>query len=417
MKKVLAGLAAVAVTALVVAFVYRAEITQLYKIAHLFDEQSIVHNFQNMNELFPTSPIEGGGQVIDFARGSYTLPKSFKYGETTFDTEQFLADAMTTGLLVLHDDKIIYEEYFHGHSAEGTHIAWSVSKSFLSALFGIAVAEGKIPDLMQPVTDYVPELIGSGYDGVPIKYVLQMSSGVGFNEDYGDPDSDINRMGESLAMGSSLVEFAATLKRAREPGTLQHYVSIDTQVLGTVLVRATGTDLSSYTSEKLWKPLGMESKAYWMTDGTGMGMAFGGLNASLRDFARFGQLYLDKGNWHGTQIVPKAWVRESTTPDAPHLLPGKKPGTTNRMGYGYQWWLPEHWIGDFIALGVYNQMIYVDPNTGLVIARHSANRDFQRNEFEPTRESLALWRTIAKDFPQLERRALKDALAESALTQ
>jgi CubicO group peptidase (beta-lactamase class C family) len=380
---------------------YQTELTRLWRVAHLFDEDQIVHNFQHMDKLFPTTLIEGGGEVMQFARGKYTLPATFTYLEKTFDTETYLADTMTTGLIILHHDRIIFERYAHGHSAEGTHIAWSVSKSFLSALFGIAVGEGKIRDIKQAVTEYVPEFKGSGYDGVAIKDVLQMSSGVGFNEDYGDTDSDINRMGRALAMGDSLLEFGATLERAREPGTLQHYVSVDTQVLGTVLARATGMSLSAYTSEKLWKPLGMESPAYWMVDGFEMGMAFGGLNASLRDFMRFGRLYLHQGNWNGSQIVPESWVEDSTTPDAPHLMPGPKPGTDNHMGYGYQWWLPEDWHGDFIALGIYDQMIYVDRNADLVIAKHSANQDFQRNGFESTRETLALWRAIADSLAEV----------------
>jgi CubicO group peptidase (beta-lactamase class C family) len=251
---------------------------------------------------------------------------------------------------------------------------------------------------MRPVTDYLPELEGSGYDGVPIKHVLQMSSGVGFDEDYGDPDSDINRMGRELAMGGTLLDFASTLERVRPPGTLQHYVSIDTQVLGAILVRATGQSLADYTSQKLWIPAGMESDAYWMVDGSGMEMAFGGLNASLRDFARLGRLFLENGEWNGRQIVPSQWVKASVTPDAPHLMPGPKPNSTNQMGYGYQWWIPADSQGDFMALGVYNQMIFVDPAHRLVIAKHSANRDFQRNDFEPTRETVALWRTIAADL-------------------
>ena len=398
MAKLLRGFGVLLVLLLLAAIWYRTEIIQLWRVAHLFDEDLIVHNFQHMDSLFPASPVEAGGETFEFERGTYTLPAHFTYLDRTFETERFLADTMTTGLIILHEDRILLERYDHGHSAEGTHIAWSVSKSFLSAIFGIAVEEGYIRDILQPVTDYVPELEGSGYDSVPIKHVLQMSSGVGFNEDYGDPESDINRMGRVLATGTSLLEFAGTLERVREPGTLQHYVSIDTQVLGMVLTRATNTSISDYMSEKLWKPLGMESQAYWTVDGTGMEMAFGGLNASLRDFVRFGRLYLHDGNWNGKQIVPEAWVRASTSPDAPHVMPGKKPGTTNRMGYGYQWWLPEDWRGDFMALGVYNQMIYVDPNSRLVIAKHSANRDFQRNDFEPTREALALWRTIAEDL-------------------
>lgn len=223
-----------------------------------------------------------------------------------------------------------------------------------------------------------------------------MSSGVGFDEDYGDPFSDINRMGPSMAVGS-LLDFAATLERARPPGTLQYYVSVDTQVLGAILARATGQDLSSYASEKLWQPLGMEFDGVWLVDGTGMEWAFGGLNASLRDFARFGWLYLNGGRRNGTQIVPEAWVRASVTPDAPHLMPGPKPNSDERMGYGYQWWIPSEPDGDFMALGVYGQTIYVNPKSRLVIVQNSVDLDFQENDFEHTQIALALWRAIAAD--------------------
>ncbi len=127
-------------------------------------------------------------------------------------------------------------------------------------------------------------------------------------------------------------------------------------------------------------------------------MAFGCLNASLRDFARFGRLYLHRGNWNGRQIVPEAWVAASITPDAPHLMPGPNPNSSNDLGYGYQWWIPPEPDGDFMALGVYGQTIYVDPKNRLIIVKNAANRDFQRNHFEPTRETLALWRAVAADL-------------------
>lgn len=377
--------------------IYRTEVSRLWRLADLFDPDRIVHNFQHMDEVLDSRTIERGDEVLEFARGSYSLPESFRYRDRSYDTETFLAELVTTGLIILEDDTILLERYEHGHTPAGHHIAWSVSKSFVSALFGIAVEEGHIPDILAPVTDYLPELEGSGYEGVPIKHVLQMSSGVGFNEDYGDPFSDINRMGPSMAVGS-LLDFAATLERARPPGSLQHYVSVDTQVLGTILVRATGENLTAYASEKLWKPLGMEFDAIWLLDGTGMEWAFGGLNASLRDFARFGWLFMNGGSRNGRQIVPEAWVRASVTPDAPHLMPGPKPGSSNEMGYGYQWWIPTEPDGDFMALGVYGQTIYVDPNNRLVIVKNSVDRDFQKNDFENTQIALALWRTIAADL-------------------
>lgn len=397
-RRLLGGLGIVLSIMTVLAVFYRTELTQLWQVAHVFDADSIVYNFQHMDEIFPTRTVRRGGDVFEFERGSYSLPASFSYSGRSYDTQAFLAETATTGLLIVQHDAILLERYERGHSASGRHIAWSVSKSVVSALFGIALERGHIRDIMQPVTDYLPELEGSGYDGVPIKHVLQMSSGVRFNEDYGDPSSDINRMGRVMAMGSTLLEFAATLTRERQPGTLQHYVSVDTQVLGTILVRATGKNLSTLTSEWLWQRLGMESDAYWTVDGSGMEMAFGGLNASLRDYARFGRLYLNRGSWNGNQVVPRDWVDASVTPDAPHLMPGPKPGTTSEMGYGYQWWIPADWDGDFMALGVYNQMIYVDPKHDLIVVKNSANRNFQRNGFEPTRETLALWRTVVADL-------------------
>lgn len=376
--------------------IYRTEVTRLLRFANVFAPDRIAYNFQHMDEILDSRTIARGDDVLEFARGSYTLPESFHYLGRSYDSEAFLEGLVTTGLIIVEGDTILLERYAHGYAPAGHHIAWSVSKSFVSALFGIAVAEGQIPDIMAPVTDYLPELAGSGYDGVPIKHVLQMSSGVGFDEDYGDPFSDINRMGPSMAVGS-LLDFAATLERARPPGTLQYYVSVDTQVLGAILARATGQDLSSYASEKLWQPLGMEFDGVWLVDGTGMEWAIGGLNASLRDFARFGWLYLNGGRRNGTQIVPEAWVRASVTPDAPHLMPGPKPNSDTLMGYGYQWWIPSEPDGDFMALGVYGQTIYVNPRSRLVIVKNSVDLDFQENDFEHTQITLALWRAIAAD--------------------
>jgi CubicO group peptidase (beta-lactamase class C family) len=393
----LRGLGVAFAMAVIFLGVYRTEVTRLWRFLGVFDPERTVHDFQHMEEILDSRTVEAGGDVLTFARGSYELPASFRYGDRSLDTEAFLEDLQTTGLLILQGDTILFERYAHGLTPAGHHIAWSVTKSFVSALFGIAVAEGHVPDIHAPVTAYLPELAGSGYDGVRIKDVLQMSSGVGFDEDYGDPFSDINRMGPSMAVGS-LLEFAGSLERERPPGTLQHYVSVDTQVLGSILARATGQDLATYASEKLWKPLGMEFDGIWLVDGTGMEWAFGGLNASLRDLARFGWLYVNGGRRDGRQIIPEDWVRASVTPDAPHLMPGPKPGTSNEMGYGYQWWIPAEPHGDFMALGVYGQAIYVDPSRRLVIVKNSVDPDFQKNDFENEQIALALWRAIAADL-------------------
>ena len=145
-----------------------------------------------------------------------------------------------------------------------------------------------------------------------------MSSGVEWNEDYADPKSDINRFGRAVAKGVSFRDFAKTLKRSKKPGTYHHYVSIDTQVLGFLLAEVTGMPLKEYLHEKIWSKIGMEDGAYYIIDNTGEEMALGGLNATLRDYAKFGQLFLNKGNWKGEQIVPEAWVKASYNTDGPH---------------------------------------------------------------------------------------------------
>ena len=278
--------------------------------------------------------------------------------------------------MVVQNDCAVYEKYFPGNSESTRHISWSRAKSVVSALFGIAMEEGYIKSLNQTVDEYLPELIGSGYEGVRIKDVLQMSSGVKFNEDYGDFWSDINKWGRKFALGSSQDKFAARLVREEEPGTNLHYVSINTHVLGMIIVKATGKSLSAYLKEKLWDPMGMEYSAYWLCDDTGMEVALGGLNIALRDYAKIGQLYLDRGAWQGVQIVPKEWAIASVTPDAEHLMPENN----TRFGYGYHWWIPQGTEGEFMAMGVYNQYIYVNPVTRTVIALNSANHRFNEKE-------------------------------------
>jgi CubicO group peptidase (beta-lactamase class C family) len=325
---------------------------------------------------------------------SITLPAHFEFSGESFSSTDFLRDSWTTGFLVIQNDTIVFEEYYLGNSESTQTISWSMAKSFISALFGIAVNEGDILDIHQNVEEYVPELKGSSYDGVKIKDVLQMSTGVKFNEDYGDFYSDINRWGRGFALGNSQDAFAASLERELEPGTVNHYVSINTHVLGMILTRATGKTVTEYMQEKLYNPLGMEFEGYWILDSENMEVVLGGLNLTMRDYAKIGSLYLHDGNWNGKQIVPADWVQASVTPDAPHLMPGK------RLGYGYQWWIPQGKVGEFMALGVYNQNIYVNPTTKTVIVKTSANPRFNDKTYMPSKvyAALELYRTIANSF-------------------
>ncbi len=208
-------------------------------------------------------------------------------GKKSIVVEEELKRTRTDGLLIIKNGKIIHESYGEEANENTNHISWSVAKSFISALFGIAIEEGYIDSINDPVTKYVPYLKGSAYDGPSIKDVLQMSSGAKFNEDYKDFNSDINKLGRIFGLGGSLDKFAKGLEKEREPGTYNHYVSVDTQVLGMILVRTTGKSISEYMEEKLWKKIGTEQDAFWLVDKNKMEVALGGFNATLRDYARF----------------------------------------------------------------------------------------------------------------------------------
>ena len=374
---------------------YQRDLARVFHVIHLFDRDEIVHNFRSMDTLFNSTPVLRGPAVHRLERRRGDLPLTYEYNGSTRTVANFLEETWTTGLVALQDGAIVYESYFLGNTAATKTISWSLAKSFVSALVGIAVEEGRIRDIRQPVSDYVPALRGSGYDGVAIKDVLQMSSGVRFSEDYGDYFSDINRMGRAIAFNTSLDEFVASLQRERPPGTFHHYASVDTQVLGMVLHAATGRTVASYLESRIWRKIGMESDAYWLVDRNGMELAFGGLNAVLRDYARFGQLYLNEGSWAGEQVVPRAWVRASVTPDASHLQPGN-PHSSWVLGYGYQWWIPQQPDGDYLAIGIHNQFIYVYPKKKIVIAKSSAYPNYNTDGPDKELETIAVFREIAR---------------------
>lgn len=362
---------------------------------HLFDEDRIVNNFRTFDSVWPVSVMEASANKHIYPKGTFiTLPDNFKYNGKAYNSVKFLEDSWATGFLVLQNDSIVFEDYYLGNTESTRNISWSMAKSFISALMGIAIEEGYIKSIEQNVEDYVPELIGSSYEGVRIKDVLQMSTGVKFNEDYGDFNSDINRWGRGFALGGSQDEFAGTLEREAEPGTINHYVSINTHVLGMIITRATGRTITDYMQEKLYTPLGMEYDGYWLLDGENMEMVLGGLNLALRDYAKIGTLFLNNGNMNGDQIVSKDWVKSSITPDGQHVQPGEL------FGYGYQWWIPKGNQGEFMAIGIYNQCIYVNPTTNTVVVKLSANPKFNDKSYIPSSHysELELFRAIASSI-------------------
>jgi len=379
----------------IIAGIYATELKQLYKVVNLFNDDVIIHNFSNMHEVMPTKIIKRSGEVRSFEHSPQYLPETFNFRGQNFNVNNFIKESNSTALLVIKDESITFEEYYQGTTENDLRASWSMAKSYLSAIFGIAVFEGYIPDLNVAVTEYVPELKGSGYEDVTIKNVLQMSSGVAFNEDYNNFNSDINRFGRMMALGGSFDEFAATLISERQQGTYMKYVSIDTHVLGMVLRAATGKSIEEYITRKLWSKLGNERDGTYLVDGLGEPMVLGGLNATTRDYARLGVLFRDDGIIKGEQIVPAQWIKDSITPDAPHLVAGKRDNAQPVFGYGYQWWIPEHSEQEFFAMGIYGQYIYINQKANVVIVKNSANTNFSDNEYESVHKSLAAFREIA----------------------
>jgi CubicO group peptidase (beta-lactamase class C family) len=386
---------------LTIGLFWRQEAYQFYKVLTFFDKENISNNFRSTGSIFKTRSIPKPSESIKFptCKAQFVLPDNYQLNDSTISTKAFLDFTLTDALLIVQHDSIRYEYYGNGFKQNDHHISWSMAKSVVSALFGIAIQEGKIKSIEQTVTDYLPDFKGTGYDNVRIKDVLQMSSGVGFNEDYGDFNSDINVMGRYFALGMPMADFAKRLKREREPGTFNHYVSIDTQVLAMILVKATGKSISDYMNEKLWSQINAEDDAYWIIDKAGMEFALGGLNLTARDYAKVGQLFLDSGRWKGRQLVPKGWVRASVTPDAPHVMPGKRENALLKDGYGFQWWIPFGAKDEFDAQGIYDQFIYVDPDKDLVIVKLSSNYHFKKDKKRIFHElEIALFRAVAENI-------------------
>ncbi len=362
------------------AFWKREEITRLLVVNNLFAEDKITHNFSNMDQAFVTDPLtRGTGAVSPLPAGdTMDLPPR---------AEQWIKDRHVTALVVLKDGNLVFDQYYRGTGAQDLRISWSVAKSYLSALFGILLEEGVIADINDPVVKYAPELAGSAYADARIIDVLQMSSGVSFNEDYLDFNSDINRMGRTLALGGSMDRFAAKLTETQaKPGARWQYVSIDTHVIGMIIRGASGRGIGDLLQEKILHPMGLEAAGNYVTDGLGTAFVLGGLNFRTRDYARFGQMFLQGGNWNGQQIIPADWVTASTRPTA-----RTRPGHTQ---YGFQWWIPHDGEPDeYFARGIYGQYIYINTRLNVVIAANSADRSFS----EPgiARQNIAIFRLIA----------------------
>jgi CubicO group peptidase (beta-lactamase class C family) len=352
----------------------------------LLDPKNRALAFRSMSELFPYHAIRRAGTISELPRAERRLDVRYQWKGAERTLDDLLARTRTTGFLVIKNGRIVTERYFGGADEHSRFTSWSVGKSFTSTLVGLAIADGKIAGVDRPVTDYLPELKGSGYDGVKIRDILEMSSGVDFTEEYANGRSGVQQMWQRTMVAETerLDDYAKSLGRKEPAGRRFYYRSVDTQVLGWLVRRATGEPLADYLSRKVWQPLGAESDATWLTDKPGpdaMEAAFCCINATLRDYGRFGLLFMNRGKHNGRQIVPATWVAHATAPEEAQ----DRFGHLERnypLGYGYQWWLLPGDDRAFTAQGVFFQFIYVDPAAQLVIVKTSAFEDFWDDALE-----------------------------------
>ncbi|MGI4817853.1 MAG: serine hydrolase domain-containing protein [Janthinobacterium lividum] len=310
--------------------------------------------FRAMDQIVPHRVIRRGPTVHELPQGT----------PLNLDLAAFMDSEKTAGLLVLQDGKIRLERYGLGFGPEGRWTSFSVAKSITSTLVGAAIQDGHIESLDTPIVRYLPELADSAYDGVSVRQLLTMTSGVDWNEDYTDPQSDVARFfepHETNGMDPTL-HYMRQLKRAAEPGTRWHYSTGETNLIGVLVARATGKPLADYLSEKLWAPYGMEQDGGWMIDENGQEASGCCVMASLKDWGRVGQFILDGAQVNGQPVVPADYLAQATTAQAQTGEPG--------IGYGFQWWTyPQARFG---AQGIFGQSITIDPERKLVVVILSA---------------------------------------------
>ena len=322
------------------------------------------YNFADMRDYkkFPSQKIDKPSIPFLFTEATRKLDPNIPQGfnKKNYRTlEQFLEKEKTLSFLIIRNDSVIYENYFHHYDSASILPSFSMAKSFVSALIGIAISESSIKSVHQPITDFIPELKNNpGFDKITLEHLLNMRSGIEFNEGYDNPFADMPK----YYYGLNLKKYILKLKVKSAPDLQYEYISVNSLLLGIAIERATGKKLSAYLEEKIWKPLGMEYPASWSVDSRKHQTvkAFCCINARARDFARFGRLYLNNGNWNGKQIVPEVWVKQSM-----HIVNDSH--DSQGYPYSYQWRVTKN--GDFFAKGILGQYIFVDPQKKVIIVR------------------------------------------------
>jgi CubicO group peptidase (beta-lactamase class C family) len=321
--------------------------------------------FGDIEHIFKTNTIKRGTKVHPLPAAAQQVAPTFAYDGKTWTIDDYMKAYRVSGLLVLKDGKIVLEKYGLGRKPTDRWISFSVAKSVTSTLVGAAIQDGKIKSINDPITRYVPELKGSAYESVTVRQMLMMSSGVKWNENYTDPNSDVAKAGDSVTEPgiNPMVSYLRKLPRAHEPGTKWNYNTGETDLVGVLVSKAVGEGLAQYASEKIWKPYGMERDAVWMTDPGGQERGGTGISMTLRDYGRLGLFIAGGGVADGKKIVPERWVGDATKREIDNGAPA--PG-----GYGYFWWIREN--GAYEAVGIFGQSITTFPKEHLIVVQNAA---------------------------------------------
>jgi CubicO group peptidase (beta-lactamase class C family) len=321
--------------------------------------------YRAMDRSFDVRTVHRGGSVAQLPHLPRPLAPAFQVEGETWTMDDFMRRAHVAGVLVLKGGAVWLEGYGLGMRPGDRWIGFSVTKSVTSTLIGAAIEDGAIKSLDAAVTDYLPELKGGAYDGVTVRQLITMTTGVRWNENYGDPKADIanyDRGAPGPNGESPVLAYMAKLPRAAPPGTRFNYSTGDATLAGLLVARATHKSLSDYLSEKIWSRLGMETDAAWVLQhGTAQEQGGWGLSMDLRDEGRLGLFVLDGGVIGGRRVLPEGWVADASA----NHIEGRPPG----QGYGYYWWMRP--VG-FSAVGVYGQSLYIDPQDRLVVVIQSA---------------------------------------------
>lgn len=327
--------------------------------------------FRNIDSMFATRLVAKGDAVWDIPSKPAEIGDSFTFGAETLSLEGFLEATSTNALLVIQDGTIVHEAYRNGSSEQSRFISFSMAKSFLANMIGIAIEEGKISGVDAKVVDYLPDWAGTAYADVSLKDLLEMRSGIEWLEVYEfGSDTQLTEVHDNalVAYKYRWCDYAKDRAvKAGAPGSVYNYSTLDTSVLGCVLEAAIGMKGADYMSQKVWQPAGMEADGFYLMDGPeSVGREFygAGFNATLRDYGRIGMMMLNGGMANGNQVIPADWVKIST---APAEATGLADATEN-LGYGYQWWTVAG-TNAYSAYGLFNQHIYVNPDTKTVIVK------------------------------------------------